>query len=195
MEWLNDICEGDDFKFHVLCKRWFLYKNCKNWPRGYPDNYRYNNGCGFRGDYGRKLSCSGFTLVYHGCHNQKHSNWYISGNITCILTWNSTYRRCEKACLLWFSWRIHARCKAFVYFWNSFLWLKEKTIVYWCWAEPISTCFITQHSSTRLFLVSFTKSLEVPWLEINVCFFDMLYVWKCTLRSVLQTVQREYKLV
>lgn len=118
-----------------------------------------------------------------------------SQGITCILTWNSTCRRCEKTGLLWFCWSIHARRKAFVYGWNSFLRLKEKTIVYWCWAEPIGTRFITQHSSTRLFLVSFTKSLEVPWLEINVCFFDMLYVWKCTLRSVLQTVQREYKLV
>lgn len=143
------------------------------------------------------LSCVSPSLIYHGIMVVMIENLAAdrSQAMTCILTWNSTCRRCEKTGLLWFCWSIHARCEAFVYCWNSFLHLKQKKIAYWCWAEPTSRCFVTEHNSTRLFLPSFPKSLEVPRLEMSVWFCGMLYVWKCTLRSVLQTVQREYKLV
>lgn len=143
------------------------------------------------------LSCVSLSLIYHGIMVVMIENLGAdrSQAMTCILTWNSTCRRCEKTglvlILLKYSCKMWSICLLLKFF-PSF---KAKTIVYWCWAEHTSRRFVTEHNSTRLFLLSFPKSLEVPRLEMSVWFCGMLYVWKCTLRSVLQTIQREYKLV
>lgn len=134
-------------------KRSYLYKKCKNWSQGYPDNYLYNNECGFWGGVSQAalVSCVSPSLIYHGIMVVMIENLATdrSQAMTCILTWNSTCRRCEMTGLLWFCWSIHARCETFVQCWYSFLHLKQKQLFIDVGAEPISRYFVTQHSSTR----------------------------------------------
>lgn len=127
MEWLNDIREGDDFKFHVLCKRSYLYKKCRIGLRDTQIIILTIMSVDSRGSITGRFSVLCVTIpYYHNLMVVVIENW--SQAMTCILTWNTTSRRCEKTGLLWFCWSIHARCEAFVYCWNSFLHLKEKQL-------------------------------------------------------------------